>query len=81
MSAISACTALMFALPIALVAGPMYPAGGWRGVILWTVVSIVMGFGANAVVSGQRLQAVVSRAGALGLDSLVETQTAIARRT
>jgi diguanylate cyclase len=75
---ISVCTALMFGLPIAIAGAPMYPSTGWRSVILWTVVAVVMGMGANRVVAAQRRQAALARARALGLDQLVQAQTAIA---
>jgi diguanylate cyclase (GGDEF)-like protein len=77
-AAMSVSTALMFGLPIAVIGSPMYPATGWRGVILWTVVAAVMGMGANRVVAEQRRQTRLSRAHAVGLDRLVHTQTAIA---
>ena len=75
---IGGCTALMLGLPILIVGAPMYPATGWRGVVLWTVVAVVVGIGANTVVSEQRRLAAVSRARALGLDRLVVTQNALA---
>ena len=76
--AISGCTALLFGLPIVVVGGEMYPSTGWRGVILWTVVSIVLGLAAHRVVTDQRAQARLARARARELDLLVEAQTAIA---
>jgi diguanylate cyclase (GGDEF)-like protein len=51
--AISVCTALLFAVPIALVGAPLYPATGWRGVVLWSIVALVLGMGANRVVAGK----------------------------
>ncbi len=74
----SLCTALMFGLPIAIIGAPLYPSTGWRGVVLWSVVAVVMGTGANLVVAEQRRQARLSRTRALGLDRLVRVQTAIA---
>lgn len=51
---ITLCTALLFAVPIALVGAPLYPATGWRGVALWTVVVLVLGMGANRVVADRQ---------------------------
>ena len=77
-AAISACTGLLFALPIVIVGAPMYPTSGWRGVVLWTIVAVVMGIGANRVVAEQRRRASFARTHARRLDQLVETQTVIA---
>jgi diguanylate cyclase (GGDEF)-like protein len=77
-AAICLCTTLMFALPILTVGAPSYPETDWQGAVLWTVVAVVMGFGANGFVRRQRKEATVSRARFHGLDQLVETQTAIA---
>jgi diguanylate cyclase (GGDEF)-like protein len=76
--AITAATTLLFALPMLLVGGHMYPSSGWRGVVLWTVVSLVLGFAANRVITAQREQAALARGRALELDQLVEAQAAIA---
>jgi diguanylate cyclase (GGDEF)-like protein len=51
---ISACTGLLFALPIVIVGGPMYPATAWRSVALWTVVALLLGMGAERVVADTR---------------------------
>ena len=75
---ISCCTGLMLGLPIALIGAPLYPSTGWRSVVLWVVVSVVIGVGVNRAVAYQREQTDTSRARARGLARLVETQTAIA---
>jgi diguanylate cyclase (GGDEF)-like protein len=77
-AAICICTLLMFALPILIVGAPRYPATGWQGVILWSVVAVVVGFGVSVFVDDQRRKAASSSARSHGLDQLVETQTAIA---
>jgi diguanylate cyclase (GGDEF)-like protein len=74
---ISACTSLLLGLPIALVGAPLYPSTGWRSVVLWGVVSMVIGMGVNRAVASQRRQAEVTRDRARGLSRLVETQMAI----
>jgi hypothetical protein len=76
--AISCATALLLGLPIALIGAPMYPSTGWRSVVLWLVVSVVIGIGVNRAVAFQRRQADATRARAQGLSQLVETQMAIA---
>ena len=76
--AISACSALLLAGPIVVIGGTMYPSNGWRGVVLWTIVSLVLGFAANRVITDQRTQARLARQRARELDYLVEAQTAIA---
>jgi diguanylate cyclase (GGDEF)-like protein len=75
--AITAWTALLFALPILLIGAPLYPNTGWRSVVLWTVVAVVVGSVAQRVVAAQRTSASVSDARAASLDQLIETQTAI----
>jgi diguanylate cyclase len=77
-AAISCATGLLFGLPILVIGGSMYPDSGWRGVILWTVVAVVMGTGANRVVAEQRRRASLARTHAWRLDRLVETQAVIA---
>ena len=54
---LTAGTALMFAVPLLLLGAPMYPSSGWRGAVLWTVVSYLVGRIVNATVSEQRRQA------------------------
>lgn len=77
-AAMSCCTALVFALPVVLIGAPLYPEGGWRSVILWAVVSAVIGIGVNRAVAYHRRQTDATRDRAQGLGQLVETQTAIA---
>jgi diguanylate cyclase (GGDEF)-like protein len=77
-AAMSACTALLFAVPIVLIGAPFYPEAGWRSVVLWAVVSFVIGTGVNRAVAHHRSQTAAIRDRAQGLGQLVETQTAIA---
>jgi diguanylate cyclase (GGDEF)-like protein len=77
-AAITCSTALLLGLPIALVGAPLYPSTGWRSVVLWTVVSAVIGIGVNRGVAYQRTQADLTRDRAKGLRQLVETQAVIA---
>jgi diguanylate cyclase (GGDEF)-like protein len=76
-AAMSVCTALVFALPVVLVGAPLYPETGWRSVVLWAVVSFVIGIGVNRAVAHHRSQTDAIRDRAQGLGQLVETQTAI----
>ncbi len=71
-------TCAMFAVPIALVGGPMYPDTGWRGVVLWTIVAAVVGASANRVTTSQREQTANASTRAEDLARLVATQSAIA---
>jgi diguanylate cyclase (GGDEF)-like protein len=75
---ISCCTALLLGLPIAVIGAPLYPSTGWRSVVLWAVVSVVIGSGVNRAVAHHRSQTDAIRDRAQGLGQLVETQTAIA---
>jgi diguanylate cyclase (GGDEF)-like protein len=75
---ISGATGLLFGLPIVIAGSPLYPASGWRGVVLWTIVALVLGTGANRVVAEQRKRALLARTRARRLDELVEAQTLIA---
>jgi diguanylate cyclase (GGDEF)-like protein len=77
-AAMSACTALVFAVPVVFIGAPLYPENGWRSVVLWAVVSFVIGTGVNRAVAGHRSQTDAVRDRAQGLGQLVETQTAIA---
>ncbi len=56
----AAATAALFGLPIALAGAPLYPASGWRGVVLWPAVALIVGLVVNAVVAEQRRQAALS---------------------
>ena len=71
MLAVVLCTAALFAVPLLFFDSTMYPGSGWRGVVLWIVVSTIVGFGANRVIAEQRRQT-------RQLASVVATQTAIA---
>lgn len=51
------CSGLMFVLPLLLVGPPAYPANGWRGAVLWTLVAYVVGTVVNSTVVDQRRQA------------------------
>jgi diguanylate cyclase len=76
--AISVCTTLLFAVPIAFVGDPLYPANGWRGVLLWSLIALFVGLGADRVMRVEREQTEVAEARARELDRLAETQNAIA---
>jgi diguanylate cyclase (GGDEF)-like protein len=76
--AISACTALLFALPILVEGAPLYPSNGWRGVVLWSLVSLFVGLGADRVMRTQEEHTELSTARARELDRLAEAQNAIA---
>jgi diguanylate cyclase (GGDEF)-like protein len=75
--AITACTALLFAVPILVIGAPLYPNTGWRSVVLWTVVAFVVGDVVHRVVDAQRRSALVADARAARLDELIGTQSAI----
>jgi diguanylate cyclase (GGDEF)-like protein len=75
---LSACTALLFAVPILIVGPPLYPDNGWRGVVLWAVVALFIGLGADRVMRAEEQQTEVARTRARELDRLAETQNAIA---
>ena len=77
-TAMTAATAAMFAVPIVIIGAPLYPSTGWRGVVLWTVVAAVVGTGAARVITAQRRQTALAVARALDLDRLVSTHSAIA---
>jgi diguanylate cyclase (GGDEF)-like protein len=76
-AAICLCTTLLFAVPILVVGSPLYPPTAWRSVVLWTIVSLLIGYGANQVLATQRRTARSARMRAAGLDRVIETQTAI----
>jgi hypothetical protein len=44
----SLCSALVFAVPVVLIGGSLYPTGGWRSVVLWAVVATVIGCSMSA---------------------------------
>jgi diguanylate cyclase (GGDEF)-like protein len=76
--AMAGCTALFFSVPIVVIGDPLYPTSGWRGVILWTAVALVIGLGANRVVHAQRRLATIASRRAAELDQMVRIQTEIA---
>jgi diguanylate cyclase len=75
---ISACTALLFALPIVVEGPPLYPSNGWRGVVLWILISVFVGLGADLVMRAEQEQTEIANSRARELDRLAETQNAIA---
>jgi diguanylate cyclase (GGDEF)-like protein len=75
---VSACTALLFALPMVLVGPPLYPSNGWRGVVLWVLIALFVGLGADRVMRAEQEQTETAKARARELDRLAETQNAIA---
>jgi diguanylate cyclase len=75
---IAASTTLFFVLPIVIVGPPMYPHSGWRGVVLWSLISLIVGLGADRVMRVQEEQTALANARARELDHLAETQHAIA---
>jgi diguanylate cyclase (GGDEF)-like protein len=77
-AAITACTVALFVLPIVILGAPLYPSNGWRGVILWSIVCAMVGFGANRVTAEHRRATRAAAARATGLATLVSTQEAIA---
>ena len=58
---ITACAALMFALPLVLIGAPDYPSSGWRGAILLTIVALVVGEVAQRSVMNMRHQTAEAR--------------------
>ena len=46
--------ALMFAIPLLAIGSPMYPASGWRGAALWTLVAYLIGSLINSTLAEQR---------------------------
>jgi diguanylate cyclase (GGDEF)-like protein len=58
---VTACSALMFAVPLLVIGAPEYPESGWRGAALWTVTAYVVGAIVNAAVTDQRHQAAEAR--------------------
>jgi diguanylate cyclase (GGDEF)-like protein len=75
---ISACTTLLFVVPIVAVGPPLYPDNGWRGVVLWGLIALFVGLGADRVMRAEEEQTELARTRARELDSLAETQNAIA---
>ena len=77
-AAMSLCSALVFAVPVVVIGGSLYPTTGWRSVVLWAVVATVIGIGVNRAVAHHRRRTEALRVRTLGLGQLVETQAAIA---
>lgn len=75
---VTGCTALLFALPIVVEGPPLYPTNGWRGVVLWSLIALFVGLGADRVMRVQEEQTQVATARARELDRLAATQNAIA---
>lgn len=75
---ISACTTLLFTLPIVIEGPPLYPDNGWRGVVLWALIALFVGLGADRVMRAEEQQTRLATARARELDLLAETQNAIA---
>jgi diguanylate cyclase len=70
--------ALTLTLPIAVVGAPSYPSTGWRGALLLTLVSAIVGFVTEYGVRSTRRHAENETQRAHMLDRLVQTHTAIA---
>jgi diguanylate cyclase (GGDEF)-like protein len=76
---ITACSAMMFAVPLLLIGAPLYPASAWRGAVLWTVSAYVVGTVVNAAVSEQRRQALEARSRSREIEEMQRAFSAIAR--
>lgn len=76
--AVAASTTLLFVLPILIEGPPLYPDNGWRGVVLWALIALFVGLGADLVMRAQEEQTALADARARELDHLAETQNAIA---
>ena len=72
------CTATLLMLPILFIGGPDYPSTGWRGALLVTVVSSVVGLLTDRVLTEQHRQARLARERARALDRILRTQRTIA---
>ena len=71
------CSALMFAVPLLLIGAPDYPASGWRGAILWTLVAYVVGSVVHSAVVDQRRQAADARRHVAEMEDMQMAFTAI----
>jgi diguanylate cyclase (GGDEF)-like protein len=76
---VTACSAMMFAVPLLLIGAPLYPASAWRGAVLWTVSAYVVGTVVNAAVSEQRRQALEARSRSREIEEMQRAFSAIAR--
>jgi len=70
--------AMTLMLPIALVGAPDYPSTGWRGAVLLTLVSAIVGLVTEHGVTATRRHAENETHRARQLDRLVQTHTALA---
>jgi diguanylate cyclase (GGDEF)-like protein len=68
---------LMFAVPLLVIGAPDYPASGWRGAALWTLVAYVVGSIVHSAVVDQRRLAVDARRHAAELEDMQMAFTAI----
>jgi diguanylate cyclase (GGDEF)-like protein len=76
---VTACSALMFAVPLLFVGAPMYPSSGWRGAVLWTVTAYIVGAVVNAAFGEQRRQAADAHLHAQEMEEMQRAFAAIAR--
>lgn len=76
---ITACTGLMFALPLTLIGGSAYPSTGWRGAILFTFVALVVGEVVHRSVTRMRAQAVEAESRSEELEEMQRAFAAIRR--
>lgn len=72
-------TGLFFGLPILIEGSPRYPANGWRGTLLWTLVALLVGLIVHAVVEEQRRQAAIADDRARELENLKTVFQSIAQ--
>jgi len=70
-------SALMFAVPLLLIGAPEYPASGWRGAALWTLVAYVVGSVVHSAVVEQRRQAADARRHVAEMEDMQMAFTAI----
>ncbi|MGN6796800.1 MAG: GAF domain-containing protein, partial [Gaiellaceae bacterium] len=73
-----AALAATLAIPIIVVGGPSYPGTGWRGALLLTLVTAIVGLVVEHGVRTTRAHADTEMQRARMLDRLVQTQSAIA---
>jgi diguanylate cyclase (GGDEF)-like protein len=77
LAAMVACTFCVYAIPIVVVGGPLYPSSGWRGAGLITVVAAITGFVSFEMRRALREQARRADDQAQLLGQLVEAQHVI----
>jgi diguanylate cyclase (GGDEF)-like protein len=75
---VTACSALMFAVPLLLIGAPLYPQNGWRGAVLWTVTAYLVGAVVNTAVREQRRQAREARRQSQEMEEMGRAFSAIA---